>query len=935
MDRRLLRIAVAGLFAGCYVLLAAVSAKLAIFSGVIAPLWPPSGVALAFLLIYGLEHWPGVAVGAVLAALMSGVVPAAALAIGVGRTAEALVGVGLLTRVGFDLRLERRRDVFALILLGGLVSPVVCVALGLLPLWLTGILEPAHAAATAAMWWIGDGLGILVVTSAILVLRHTPWRLPLGPRRLEAVALAAVVLATPHLVFSNTSAASYGIFPVLMWAAIRFGQAGAVLSMLYVAVIAFSYTVAGDGPFGPVALVGSMLWAQTFVATATATMLPLATAMKAEAQRARIDAARREAERTAATLRESEAKFRALAESIPQIVWTTGEGGADYFNERWYVFTGLDRQVRESWDRAVHPEDLEEVLELWRISQEERATFEAEYRLRRADGSWRWHLGRSVPLKDSQGRVLRWFGTATDIDRQKRVEDELARSRLLFQRIADVSPDLLYVYDLVERCYVYVNRATATILGYPPQAAAVLGHSFLEALIHSDDKACLEAHHERLRVLADGEVAEAEYRLCHADGSWRVLVSRDTVFARGADGEARQVLGQARDVTERKRAEESLRLAKEAADAANTAKSAFLANVSHELRTPLGALLGFSELLAESRPAERAAFVEAIRRNGEMLSSIIDDVLDLSKIEADRLDIERVPFRLDELLMDVQGMFAIKTHERGIALSFDIEPIKGLGLCSDPVRLRQIVINLVSNAVKFTSGGSVLVEARRVGDELVIAVEDTGIGMSEEQRERLFQPFVQGDPSMARRYGGTGLGLALSRRLARALGGELVLESTALGRGSRFRVTLVASWVEVAPQAKGGVPKAAAKLTGARLLVIDDARDNRAIITRFLQAVGAAVDTAESGAAGVEAALAHGYDLVLMDIQMPEMDGYEALARLRAAGFRQPVVALTAHALKSERERAMARGFDAYLTKPIHRPVLYGTIAELLPTSGA
>jgi CheY-like chemotaxis protein/anti-sigma regulatory factor (Ser/Thr protein kinase) len=294
-----------------------------------------------------------------------------------------------------------------------------------------------------------------------------------------------------------------------------------------------------------------------------------------------------------------------------------------------------------------------------------------------------------------------------------------------------------------------------------------------------------------------------------------------------------------------------------------------------------------------------------------------------------------VPFRLDELLMDVQGMFAIKTHERGIALSFDIEPIKGLGLCSDPVRLRQIVINLVSNAVKFTSGGSVLVEARRVGDELVIAVEDTGIGMSEEQRERLFQPFVQGDPSMARRYGGTGLGLALSRRLARALGGELVLESTALGRGSRFRVTLVASWVEVAPQAKGGVPKAAAKLTGARLLVIDDARDNRAIITRFLQAVGAAVDTAESGAAGVEAALAHGYDLVLMDIQMPEMDGYEALARLRAAGFRQPVVALTAHALKSERERAMARGFDAYLTKPIHRPVLYGTIAELLPTSGA
>lgn len=373
----------------------------------------------------------------------------------------------------------------------------------------------------------------------------------------------------------------------------------------------------------------------------------------------------------------------------------------------------------------------------------------------------------------------------------------------------------------------------------------------------------------------------------------------------------------------------------EAAEAANRVKSRFLANMSHEIRTPLGAVLGYADLLRypSGSKEDRDNCIAAIARNGELLQKIIDDVLDLAKIEADRIDAEFADIELSDFLADVQGIHAHRTNSKNVTFKLEATGMLPRTFRSDSLRLKQILNNIISNAVKFTEQGSVCVRVTFTPEKntgrLRFEIEDTGVGLSPSEAGRLFQPFMQADSSTTRRFGGTGLGLVISKRLAHLLGGDLVLTESRPGAGSCFAVyvdtgpvsenALVTADEILASQQRtraGSLPPNI-RLDGRRILVADDTPDNRLLIRRILLQAGASVDTVENGKEAVQKATTALYDAILMDIQMPVMDGYEATRQLRRSGFSNVIIALTAHAMKEELVRCMDAGCNLHLTKPI------------------
>ncbi|MBL0921423.1 MAG: response regulator [Phycisphaerales bacterium] len=395
-----------------------------------------------------------------------------------------------------------------------------------------------------------------------------------------------------------------------------------------------------------------------------------------------------------------------------------------------------------------------------------------------------------------------------------------------------------------------------------------------------------------------------------------------------------------------------------AADRANQAKSRFLANMSHEIRTPLTAIMGFTDVLLEdpsvAASPDRVQTVETIRNAGQHLLMIINDILDLSKIESDRMSIERVETQLAALLQEARRLMLPPARAKGVALAVTLGGPIPAAIVSDPTRLRQILMNLIGNAVKFTDSGSVEVRVRTESrDEdlrLLIDVEDTGVGMSTEQAERLFKAFGQADETVTRRHGGTGLGLTICRRLAGLMGGKVWLSRTEPGRGSCFSVdlplepTAEAPWIDTIDgwgvAGAGSAANASVKSLRGRILLAEDGADNQRLIAHHLRRAGATVDIAEHGGAALEKiadAERRGspYDLLLTDMQMPMMDGYALARTLRSRGSTMPIVALTAHAMAEDRARCSEAGCDDYTTKPINRAELISICAQWIGRSSA
>jgi PAS domain S-box-containing protein len=559
----------------------------------------------------------------------------------------------------------------------------------------------------------------------------------------------------------------------------------------------------------------------------------------------------------------------------------------------------------------------------------------------RKDGSRFPAVVSVTALRDAQDAIIGYLLIGTDNTARRLVEEE---QKKLDQRLRDQQ---FYTRSLIESNIdaIMTTDPSGIITDVNKQMEA-LTDCTRDELIGAPFKNCFtdpeRAEAAIKRVLSEKSVTDYELTVRARDGK-QTLVSYNATTYYDRNRTLQGVFAAARDVTERKRVEVELQQAKTAAESASLTKSDFLASMSHEIRTPMNAIMGIADLLAKtSLSPEQDKYVQIFRRAGDNLLNLINDILDLSKVEASQLELEQTGFSLKDHLEKVIEMVAARAHEKGLELKCEVTPDVPNDLIGDPTRLRQVLLNLLGNAIKFTQSGEVFLRVTRDEDPLIptalrFAVSDTGIGIPVGKLAQVFERFTQADSSTTRRFGGSGLGLTISKRLVELMGGHIGVESN-VGEGSVFTFALpLAVWAfadQAGPAPVGISPEL--PLPRLRILLAEDSPDNCTITMAYLEATPFVVEIAETGAIACEKFQAGRYDLVLMDRQMPVMDGLTATQTIRAwekANGRPPtpIIALTASALKGDREMCLAAGCTAFLTKPIKQEVLLKAIAGNVP----
>ena len=623
---------------------------------------------------------------------------------------------------------------------------------------------------------------------------------------------------------------------------------------------------------------------------------------------------------------ESERRFRLLAGNAPVGIFQTDAAGlCTYVNKRWCEIGGIsESEARgEGWMKVIHPEDRHKVLAEWADALAGARNFVTEFRVINPTTGVRWVNSEGIQMLDEHGSLQGYIGTTRDITELKEVHNKLREREELYRLLSSNSKDLITLYLIDETATrTYISPSVKEILGYTPEE--MIGHSPYDN-IHPDDEAYVKEVMQS--VVFSGKSAMVEYRATRKDGSYVWLESNAHPFFNGK-GDMIGFQTSARDISKRKEFEASLQIAKEKAEEATKAKSLFLSMMSHEIRTPMNAIIGLTNLLLQNAPREdQQERLDLLKFSGQNLLIIINDILDFSKIEAGKIVLESINFNLRDMLSDTWQMLEMRAQEKQIGLRFNYDVSLPEFVKGDTVRLSQIVTNLLGNAIKFTEKGYVEFSVSKVGEEqgrvkMRFQIKDTGIGIAPDKLKTIFEQFSQADNDITRRFGGTGLGLNITKGLLALMNSKIELESEP-GKGSTFSFELLFEEGENTIEAENATDtKQLLPDKQVKVLLVEDNKINQLVASNFLQQWGAQVEIANDGLEALEMIRSKSYNLIFMDLQMPGMDGYEASDKIRSMEevyFRDiPIIALTASAMNGMRDKVVEMGMNDFISKPFN-----------------
>jgi two-component system, sensor histidine kinase and response regulator len=907
-------------------------------------LYTPTGLTVALLLGMGLQYAPAAILASTSTAVLNyhlslfsswSAFPLS-VAFGAGYTATAAVLSKLLD---FDLRFRRVQDVGRYVLAILVGSLAVAIA-GVYCNVLDGSVKPSDFLTATGNWWLADAVAISSLTPFLLIYlaphvcrwvdaclpaTHTPER----PRRpltnseifeiiMQGASIAVALWVAVGLKVADRYQPGFICFIPIIWIAVRHGVKGAVTGVL---------------GFGLAAAIALHLTGADMEGVVRMQLLTLSLCLTGMILGA-VVSGRKHAEEGS---RESEERVRLLLESTAEAIYGIDlNGDCTFANPAGLRMLGYGSEAAvlgRNMHNLIHhsrangsPFPVEE-CRIFQAFQRGEPTHVEDELLWRADGtSFRAEFW-SYPMR-RDGKVIGSVVTFLDITERKRAEDELRRSEAYLAAGQSLSHTGSWAWNLSSGEFFW-SQETFRIFGFDPETTkADLRTTFLER-IHPEDRSRIEQGLSTARTAT--ERAAADYRIVLPDGSIRHI--RDVVYPVANElGEVTERYGVVMDVTERVLAEGSLRSAKEAAEAASRAKSEFLANMSHEIRTPMNGILGMTDLALETRlDAEQREYLETVKASGDTLLTIINDILDFSKVEAGRISLDLIDFNLRDSLGETMKSLAPAAHQKGLEMMLDVQPEVPEYVRGDPTRLRQIVVNLIGNALKFTEHGEVILRVDTESEEngcavLHFAVRDTGIGIPPEKRQVIFEAFSQADSSMARRFGGTGLGLTITTALVKMMGGRIWVESE-LGRSSTFHFTARLGKAE--PLANVLPSREPVELRSVPVLVVDDNATNRRLLQKWLEGWGMKPELAASAGIAIESmrqARARGYTfaIILTDAQMPDVDGFMLAERIKAdpelAG--SIIMMLSSGGQRGDAARCKELGIAGYLSKPIRQSEL-------------